>query len=565
MRKLTRPTRKINTVRKPLGITTINQMLEMSAEMHGDRTAYLHPRNNFIIKISFNQVLERVKRLARQLKDLGLGFGDNIALIGDNGPEWGISYFSVTWIGATVIPLDARAPVDSHRFVLRFSSAKAIIVDASHLSDIKSIEHELIDLKHIILMESFDEIFNKYHKGIESEGISEDQILQILFTSGTTGNPKGVMLTHKNVMSNVEDMYSIIELSPEDRAFSILPVHHSYECTCGLIGPFYNGTGVFYARSLRPREMLEDLKTASPTIWLNTPLILEKLYLRLTKELANQRGIRSIFAKALPKRLIGKKIKNNLGLENIKYIVCGGAALPNWVSTGLEELGFPILQGYGLSETSPLVSVNPPSNPKNMSVGMIIKSNEVEIFDVDSEGNGEIVVKGPNVMKGYYKNEIATKEVFTPEGWFLTGDLGYFDDEGYLYITGRKKSLIVTKGGKNVFPEEIEEKLTKSRFIEEALVYSPDDKNIHALIYPNIDEVISTLGLQGFESSEDSIWNLLKTEIRTINQDLEAHKKINNFAIRLEEFPKTTTRKIKRYLFKNISLEPEQKVIRDHN
>lgn len=565
MRKLTKPTRKIDTVRKPLGITTVNQMLEMSAEKHGDRTAYLIPRDNFIYKISFNQVMENVKRLARYFKDLGLGFGDNIALLGDNRPEWGISYFTITWIGATVIPLDARASIESYKFVLGYSSTRAIIVDASHSSDIHSIAHELTELKHIIIMENFEEIINRYSNGIEGENISEDQILQILFTSGTTGNPKGVMLTHKNIMSNVEDMYSIIELNPEDRAFSILPIHHSYECTCGLIGPFYNGTSVFYSRSIKPREMLEDLKTATPTIWLNAPLILEKFYLRITKELYNQRGIKSIFASSLPKGFIGKMIKKNLGLDKIKYIVCGGAALPSWVSTGLEELGFPILQGYGLSETSPLVSVNPPANPKNMSVGMIIQSNEVEIRDIDSEGNGEIVVKGPNVMKGYYKNEDATKGVLTEHGWLLTGDQGYFDEEGYLYVTGRKKFLIVTSGGENVSPEELEEKLTRSKYIEEALVFSPDDKSIQALIFPNREEVLNRLGSLGEEGSTENIWNLIKSEIRRINQDLEAYKKINNFAIRLEEFPKTTTRKIKRHLFKNLNLKPEQKVIRDHN
>jgi long-chain acyl-CoA synthetase len=320
---------------------------------------------------------------------------------------------------------------------------------------------------------------------------------------------------------------------------------------------------VFYARSIKPREMLEDLYMASPTIWLNAPLILEKLYLRINKEISGQLGFKGIVMRVLPKRIIGKTIKKKLGLEKIKLIICGGASLPTWVSRGLEQLGFPIVQGYGLSEASPLISVNPPSKPKNESVGMIIESDEVEIRDSDRDGNGEIVVRGPNIMKGYYNNENATKEVLMPNGWLYTGDVGFFDDEGYLYITGRKKFLIVTRGGKNLSPEELEEKLMKSHFIEEALVFSPDDKTIQALIYPNIEEVGKRLGAIGLAVSDENVWELIKADIRKINHQLEAYKRISNFAIRYEEFPKTTTRKIRRHLIENIFLKPDQKVFTD--
>ncbi|MGC1135797.1 MAG: AMP-binding protein, partial [Nitrososphaeraceae archaeon] len=221
------------------------------------------------------------------------------------------------------------------------------------------------------------------------------------------------------------------------------------------------------------------------------------------------------------------------------------------------------VQGYGLSETSPLVSVNPPSRPKNDSVGMIIDSDEVEIRDMDEDGNGEIVVSGPNIMKGYYKNENATRDVLMSDGWLYTGDIGFFDDEGYLYITGRKKFLIVTPGGKNLSPEELEERLTKSKYIEEALVFSPDDKTIQALIYPNFEQVNSRLEATGLVVSDENVWELIKAEIRTMNHDLEAYKRISNFAIRFDEFPKTTTRKIKRHLFKNLILKPETKVFYD--
>ncbi|HEX9830878.1 MAG TPA: AMP-binding protein, partial [Thermodesulfobacteriota bacterium] len=279
--------------------------------------------------------------------------------------------------------------------------------------------------------------------------------------------------------------------------------------------------------------------------------------------LSNQKGFKGIITNVLPKKTLGNKIKQRLGLQRIRLIVCGGAALPVWVSKGLEELGFPLLQGYGLSEAAPLITINPPTNPKNESAGMVIPSDEAEIRDMDSEGNGEIVASGPNIMKGYYKNEGATEEVLTPDGWLLTGDIGYFDEEGYLYITGRKKFLIVTRGGKNVFPEEVEEKLTKSSYIEEALVFSPDDENIQALIYTNAEEVKHKLESMDKEFNDENVWEFIKVEVRHINQTLEAYKRIRHFAIRHEEFPKTTTRKIKRHLFRGVNLPPDIKVFRD--
>ncbi|HSE84130.1 MAG TPA: AMP-binding protein [Thermodesulfobacteriota bacterium] len=563
MEKFTKPVRKIPTVRPGLGIRTIPEMVGISGEKYSSDIAYLTPRGSNIYKLSYGQVLEYVKRLGRHLKERGVEKGDNIAILGENRPEWGISYFSVTWIGATVIPLDARASLDFYKAALKFSSAKAIILSGSYLSEIESIYDQLDELKHIILMDNLDKICSKFANGVGMGDVSPDDILEILFTSGTTGDPKGVMLTHRNILSNVDDIYKIIELYPDDRAFSILPIHHSYECTAGLITPFYNGLSVFYARSLKPNEMTEDLRVAQPTMWLNTPLILEKLYLRITRELSKQKGFKGLVTKALPKKIIGSQVKKKMGLHRIRFILSGGAALPHWVSRELEEFGFPLIQGYGLSEASPLISVSPPSNPNNKSVGMIIPSDEAEIRDIDAEGNGEIVVTGPNIMRGYYKNESATKEALTTDGWLMTGDVGYFDGEGYLYVTGRKKSIIVTRGGKNVFPEEIEEKLIKSPYIEEVLVFSPDDESIQAIIHPNIDEVRTNLQNVGKEVNDDNVWEFIKSEVRNVNETLEIYKRIRHFAIRYEEFPKTTTRKVKRHLFKNINLTRETKVVRN--
>ncbi|MEM7008118.1 MAG: AMP-binding protein [Thermodesulfobacteriota bacterium] len=556
MKKFRKPSEKIPIIKEPLSSSTLSEMVETTVNLYGSNTAFLMPRGTTIYQITYGQVLDYVERFARYLRDLGIEKGDHIGILAENRPEWGITLFTLSWLGAVAVPLDARARPEDNKFILSFSDAKALIVSNSYYQKMNLFSDDLPGLKHIVRMDELDQISNKYSKGIPSAQIEPDDLLEILFTSGTTGNPKGVMLTHRNIMSNASDIYSIIDYNYTDRAFSVLPIHHSYECTAGLISTFSSGMSIFYARGLKPRELLEDLIEARPTIWLNTPLLLEKLYLRIEKQLAGQKGLKRLITKALPNSIIGKKIKQNLGLERSRLIVSGGAALSPWVTQGFKKYGIDIIEGYGLSEASPLISANPPTRPKVGSIGMVIPSDEVEIRDVDNEGNGEIVARGPNVMKGYYKNPSATDKVLTKDGWLLTGDIGYFDEEGYLYITGRKKYLIVTKGGKNIFPEEIEEKLTRSVFIEEALVFSPNDNDILALIYPNLDEIAENLNSQVEQLSKEEIMGLIKNEVQRSNSQLVSYKRIRNFDIRLEEFPKTTTRKIKRYLFDNLEIQP---------
>jgi len=554
MKKFTKTTRKAPVLKESLDIHTLSEMIEFSATCNEENIAFITPRAGTLHQLTYAQVLDSVRKLARFLKELGLGKGDHIAILGENRPEWGISFFAVAWIGAVAIPLDGRGSPEGHKFILDYSSSKALITSGAYYKGLRAMSEELPSLKNLILMEQIDEICSKYADGVSRENVNPEDLLEILFTSGTTGDPKGVMLSHGNIMSNVSDIYRIIDYTPDDRAFSILPIHHCYECTAGLISTFSSGMSIYYARGLKPRELLEDLKAARPTIWLNTPLLLEKLYLRIEKELAGQKGLKKLITRALPYSVIGKKIRQNLGLERSRLVVSGGAALSVWVWEGYKKYGIEVIQGYGLSEASPLISVNPPGQSKPGSIGMVIPSDEVEIRDLDSEGNGEIVARGPNIMKGYYKNRSATEQTLTPEGWLLTGDIGYFDEDGYLYITGRKKFVIVTKGGKNIFPEEIEEKLTKSLYIEEALVFSPNDVEINALIYPNMEEVTGKFNKTGEAATEEKIKEFIKAEVRDINRSLEPYKKIRNFSIRQEEFPKTTTRKIKRFLFKDLEI-----------
>jgi len=555
MEKYTSPAAKLKNIREKKGYSNIPEMFEKSCQTYSSNIAYSILTDGGIKEFTFSEIYNYAGKLAAYLKKQGLIKGDHIAILSENRPEWGISYFAASWIGLVIIPLDSKSNPENHKYILEFSNTGAIITSGQFISQVEEIRKNSDTLKLIISIEAFDQIINDKDTVRRCE-INGSDLCEILFTSGTTGTPKGVMLTHGNIMSNVEDIYGFLDINTNDTAFSILPLHHCYECTGGLLSTLYSGVRVHYARSLKPNLLLEDLKRIRPTIWMNTPLVLEKLLKRIYRELENQGSFRSIITGLLPGWILGRIIKKNLGLDHIRYIVSGGAALPDWVKEGFEELDFPIIQGYGLSECAPLISANPPATPRNESVGMIIDSVDAKIVSIDHEGNGDICVKGPNVMKGYYNNAIDTDEVITPDGWLNTGDIGYFDKEGYLYITGRKKNVIVTSGGKNIFPEEIEEKLMESNFIEEVMVFSPDDESIQALIYPNIDEFNLSYNIQS--PNDSKVIQVLNNEIREINKKLEGYKRVRKIAVKSEEFPKTTTNKIKRYLFKDLNIDDKK-------
>jgi long-chain acyl-CoA synthetase len=543
-------------------------MFERSAKEYPNRVMSKIKRGGVWREYTFGEVLGYVRKMAEYLKEKGIKKGDFVALVSENRPEWGWGYLAIQWAGGTVIPLDARLTDVERRFLMDFAGVKGVICSRDYLMEMEEAKKEL-KFDFILSMEDLDKIFEKY-KGIDRVELNEEDLAEILFTSGTTGSPKGVMLTHKNIVSDLEGLYQIIDVNENDVFFSILPLHHVYECTGGFLAPIYVGASVAYASSLRPNVMLEEMREIRPTVWLTVPLILEKIYQKILKTLNEQKGVKKVLInlmKTFAKERLSKRIKASLGLDRVRYVISGGAALPEWVSKGLEDLGFPILQGYGLSETSPILTLNPPHSPRNKSVGLPIPGVEIRLFEVNERGEGEIAAKGPMVMKGYYKNEKATKEVFY-DGWFLTGDIGYFDEDGYLYITGRKKAVIVTKGGKNIYPEEIENKLTESPYIEEVLVFgaiNPEtgEEEVQALVYPNLDEVRSIAHKMGRVPDDDFIYELISKEIERLSKDLAPYKRIKRFALRYEEFPKTTTRKIKRHLFEGVFIKVGEKVKTD--
>jgi len=568
---------KFPTVRPGIGWFTIPEMLERSYSLYKNQMALMMREGEEWITFTYEDLYRLVTILARYLREeLGLQKGDKGAIIGDNSPYWGISYFAYHWAGITAIPIDARLKSNEIKFILKDSEAKVIIAQDRFLEDILEIQKEVPTLKYVISKQpnrynlpSLPQIFQKYKEGIPREKVSFDDYAVILYTSGTTGVSKGVVLSHKNIMSDVDSLYQCLEYGPGDTFFSVLPIHHVYEQTCGLVVPIAGGATIAYASSLKSKVMIEEMKYVKPTAMLVVPLLLEKIVEGILKNVEKSgiltkvvfNGLRGAsrtldgIAKGRVSKALFRKVREQLGMDNLRYLISGSAALPRWVSKALEEMGFPILQGYGLSETSPVITLNPICCPRNESVGLPVPYAEIKIHEPNAEGVGEIAVKGPMVMVGYYKNEEATRAVFTEDGYFLTGDMGYMDEDGYVYITGRKKSVIVTAGGKNVYPEEVEAVLMRSPYIQEVLVlgaYDPEKKReeVHAIVYPNFEAVYQYFEQIGIKNpTMDDIYKLIDREIDTYCSELAEYKRVKKFTIREEEFPKTTSMKIKRYLF----------------
>ncbi len=577
---------KVPRMRPPMGWFPIPEYVKRSVEKHPERKALQIRRGKDWFYYTYGELLEKIRKLSSFMRDEGIRHGDKVSVLGENRPEWGLCYLAIQWSGATVVPLDARLKPPEYLHIMNDSEVKMLFVSTSKLGDIEEIKDRTPSLKKIVTMDevngylSLEKIFDSFSEEAQMEKILLDDVAVILYTSGTTGSSKGVVLSHKNIASNIDAIYQIIDLDYKDRSFSYLPLHHVFEATVGFLFPLSLGATVTYARSLKPNEIIEDMKAVKPTFMTTVPLLLEKFLLKIRGELKKSvvkrgivsgmkgisKGMKLFFGRKTSRRVF-KSLLSKLGFEEMRYLASGGAALPRWVSKGLEEIGFPIIQGYGLSETSPVLTFNPPCCPRNASAGIPLPYVEIKIMEPDPEGIGEIAARGPNITPGYYKNEEATREVMTEDGWFLTGDVGYLDEDGFLFITGRKKAVIVTPGGKNIFPEEVESVLLQSPFIEEILVIRGANpitggEEVQAVVYPNFEELDTYFKEKSIENpSQKHIEEKIREEIEKYSSDLASYKKVKRFRLRDEEFPKTTTRKIKRYLFQDhgVPLSKEKK------
>jgi long-chain acyl-CoA synthetase len=369
----------------------------------------------------------------------------------------------------------------------------------------------------------------------------------IVYTSGTTGRSKGVVLTNGNIVSNIQSFVGHSGIDEEIHTLSILPINHVYEATCGILAPIYMGGTISFCEGLK--KVAPNIQEAKPNFVMGVPALYDKMYSRIMRRINADFLTKTLFRTKLFRGIVTRRIQRELG-KNIRFI-SGGAALDPEIAKGIRELGIAIFQGYGITETSPVISFEYEGMTKEGSVGKPIPGVEVRIHDSNEEGIGEIWVKGPHVMKGYFNNPEATEEVLV-NGWYRTGDLGSIDDEGFLYVEGRLKNLIVTAKGKNIYPEEVEQQLLKSPYIEEVMVYgqevSPFVEEVHALVYCNQDSIDLCAKERGIvHMTVADIEELIKSEIKKYGKNLAEYKRVKKFRIRDDPFPKTSTRKIKRY------------------
>ncbi|HDS09808.1 MAG TPA: long-chain fatty acid--CoA ligase [Firmicutes bacterium] len=536
-------------------------------------------------KITYRSANSMINALSRFLISKGLKKGDKIAVLGSNYPEWAISYFGVVNFGGIVIPVDKMLPIQEILYILRFSDTKCVIGESKYLKDIDEYKEEIpdvelyvsfgIDREHDYI--TLNQIFKKEFPNIEIEPPDEDDLASLIFTSGTTGLAKGVQLTHKNFTQDVIYVRDWIDINKEDCVYLILPMNHVFAFTCGFLGAISGSAAFTCARSFRPNEILEDIKLTNVTIFLGVPLLFDKILAGLDKKVG-EKGIitrsyvkTSFLASKFLKNVFNsrggsklfKSLRAKAGLDNVRLFVSGGAPASQITIERYNLMGFKFIQGYGLTETAPVVSLNAKGDYKIGSIGPALKQIEVKIDNPNVNGVGEICVKGDIVMKGYYKNKEATDQVISKDGWFRTGDLGLIDEEGYIFIKGRSKDVIVTSGGKNVYPEEIEFMINISPFIQESLVRGiPDPASsgevVEAIIVPNYEVFEEYCQNHKLEFCDSLIKDIIKKEIYKVNEKSPVFKRIKDFQIRQEEFEKTSTKKVKRYLYKWKPIEIDQ-------
>ena len=567
-------------------VTDLKDMLNYSADEHPELPLFMqkYKPNQPFRNISFRQAREDVNAIGTGLLDLGLE-DRHIGLIGRNSSEWGESYLAIVGGVGVVVPLDRELnESELEQLSIKGEIEAVITVNNKYYEIFKHIKESGNTRLRYVINADMDEdedreagllswkklrengrhkIWDGDRRYIDAQVVNTD-LASIIFTSGTTGVSKGVMLSHRNLMLDTILVQSMFEARPKDICFSVLPMHHAYECTATFLSCVYSGSTVAFSRGLK--YIRKDILEVRPTILLAVPVIIENFYNKIMRNISDQLTDKqfmalklidreaSRFKVKLPKR-VTRDIEAVFG-GRLHTIISGGAPIDGAILDSFCNFGFQAVQGYGLTECSPIVALNPVKRKymKNTSAGHVMPFTECKILDPDSNGIGEICFRGPQIMMGYYKDEENTKAVIDDEGWFHTGDIGYLDRDNYVFITGRKKNVIIASNGKNVFPEELEGYLLANKYIAECMVWGGElDPNsqfsgIHATIRVNEEAAEEALG-SGY--TEEQLHELIDKEVDRINNNMPRFKKIAHIIIRKREFDKTTTQKIRRFVEDN--------------
>ncbi len=550
----------------------LKEMVQQSADIYGDLDAFLVKNNSTgqIRNVSFRQFQNDILYLGTSLCQLGLK-DRMIAIVSENRYEWCVSYLAIVNGTGVVVPMDKELPEHELLSLFERSEAGAVLCSQEYAELLKL---KRKDLKHLVHIISFDQaksddeilsfselvqngkvLLDKGDRTFASAAIDPEAMNMLIFTSGTTEQSKGVMLSHKSIASDIMAVSKLLYADNNDLIMSILPLHHTYECTAGFLTMVYLGVTICFCEGLR--HITKNLQEYKPSMMMSVPLILENVYTKVIKKAQKEKRLPALkfglFVAGTLYRIgidvrhqLFKEVMDNLG-GNLRLIISGAAALNPKISKALRAMGFNIMQGYGLTECSPIVSVNRLDYYRDDSAGLPLPGVEVAIDNPGPDGVGEIKIRSAITMLGYYKNPEATNAVLR-DGWLYTGDNGFIDKKGFLHIAGRQKNVIVTKNGKNIFPEDVELYLNKSEYIKESLVYGVDreddeDTIVCAKIVPNMEVIVEKFGQVPVQ---DELYKLIKQEVLKANKKLSSYKKIRHFEIREGEFEKTTTKKIKR-------------------
>ena len=542
-----------------LPILTLPALLETTVKQHAERPAVAFVGEE---PISYKDFLAKSKAVSALLETLEVQPGDRVALLSANMPHWGIAYFAIVSMGAVVVPLLPDFSGEEIKNVLRHSRAMALFVSQGLESKIAT--SNIHSLKYKISIEDFglmggesEVVFNEDSVPEKEYPVAEDDMAAIIYTSGTTGKSKGVMLSHKNIVFNAIKSSTIQEINEKDRFLSVLPLSHTYENTIGFILPLIHGACIYYLkRAPSPSVLLPALQKVKPTLMLTVPLIIEKIYrAKVLPAFMDKKVVKKLYGKPFFRkklnRMAGRKLMKTFGGE-LKFFGIGGAKINEQVEKFLLEAKFPYAVGYGLTETAPLLAGFGPKEARLQAAGKVLEGVEVKIHNPDkTTGEGEVWARGPNVMKGYYKEPELTAQVLTKDGWFRTGDLGIFDKEGYLHIRGRSKNVIIGPGGENIYPEEIESVINNFKHVVESLVVEQKGKLV-ALVHFDREEIEKKYKeiKEGFSDYVENAYKELSTDLKEyINHRVSRFSKIQQIIPQKEEFIKTATKKIKRFLY----------------